>query len=266
MTYLKRSLFSVVRGTHRALARRALPDRLAIYFHDLPESTWSQFSEAVGYFKALGYRFVTIDEFVSARPGDKIVWLSFDDNHAVWWRALPLFEELGVRASFFVNSGPLETVVCPKMLRAYYDRIDHHGERVPLSVSQTVDLVRAGHAIGCHSAWHYPLAELCPTRWRDEIAGSKARLEEVIGTTVKDLAFPYGMRRFFSTQLAGYCRSLGFERIAYGIPGFQHEPTVDPLRIHRTRWLFEHDLSRNVEDLCIDGRLFERLTGRSAIG
>ena len=74
------------------------------------------------------------------------------------------------------------------------------------------------------------------------------------------------MRRFFNERLSNVCRKLGFERIAYGIPGFQHEENIDPMMIHRTRWLFEYDLAHNLDDLCIDGRLFERLTGRSAIG
>jgi len=263
---VKRSIFSVVRGTHRVLARRRLPNRLALYFHDLPECSWPRFREAVTFFRDRGYRFVDIRQFVASVPGDRVAWISFDDNHAVWWRALALFDALDVRASFFVNSGPLGPAACPKALCAYYDRIDHHGERVPLSVEQMVDLAHAGHTVGCHSAWHHPLTGLCATRWQDEIAGSKARLEDIIAAPVEDLAFPYGMRRFFSAPLADYCRSIGIARIAYGIPGFQHEPRVDPLMIHRTRWLLENDLDRNVEDLCIDGRLFERFTGRSAIG
>lgn len=262
----KRAFFSIVRETHRVLARRSLPDHLALYFHDLPEAHWPLFREAMLHFKDRGYRIVGAAEFAAGEPGEKLLWVSFDDNHAVWHRALGLFDELGVRATFFINTGPLGSEVCPDALSAYFDRIDHHGERRPLTRNETLDIVKAGHDLGCHTAWHFPLTSLCVSRWRTEIAESKAMLEDIAAKPIEDLAFPYGMRRFFNERLAEYCHGLGVTRIASGIPGFQHAWRANPSMIHRTRWLFEHDLTRNVDDICIDGRLFERLTGRSAIG
>jgi hypothetical protein len=36
--------------------------------------------------------------------------------------------------------------------------------------------------------------------------------------------------------------------------------------LHRHGWRSERSLYQNVRDLCADGRAFERVTGRSAIG
>ena len=73
------------------------------------------------------------------------------------------------------------------------------------------------------------------------------------------------MRRHFSTSLEAYCLAHGFETIAAAIPGLLYSRSDKPV-IHRTRWHLHNSLAENLVDLSIDGRLFEKLTGKSAIG
>ena len=72
------------------------------------------------------------------------------------------------------------------------------------------------------------------------------------------------MRRHFTPALRAACLEYGFKTIASGIPGHLHGPSAGLL--HRTLWDLERSLDHNLQNLRIDGRLFERLTGRSAVG
>src|SRR4029434_5225423 len=60
-------------------------------------------------------------------------------------------------------------------------------------------------------------------------------------------------------------RRAGFTRIAHATPGMQYvRPT--PGTIHRGPWHSTLSLARNVAELCVDGRLFVRVSGRSPVG
>jgi hypothetical protein len=39
-----------------------------------------------------------------------------------------------------------------------------------------------------------------------------------------------------------------------------------PESLHRSVWFLEQGLAYNLENVCVDGRLFASLTGRSAVG
>jgi peptidoglycan/xylan/chitin deacetylase (PgdA/CDA1 family) len=133
----------------------------------------------------------------------------------------------------------------------------------PLSSDELVALRTRGHTIGSHSHSHFDLASLPPSKALDEIRNGKAMLERIIGGRVDHFAYPYGMRRHFTQALHAMCLECGFKTIASGIPGHLHGPSSGLL--HRTQWDFDHSLEYNLQNLRIDGRLFERVTGRSAV-
>ena len=262
---MKALLFSGIRSVHRAVALGPLPDRLAIYFHDLEAPHWPAFQAAIEWLKAADYKPVDPLAFVNGSHECKRLFISFDDSFASWHRALPLFGALGIKATFYVNTLPFDAAFGTERDR-YFDRLAHKGERQALSAEMLRDIHSDGHTIGCHSHSHFSLASLPRAQWDSEIKRSKDILEDLTGAPIVHFSFPYGMRRFFSSALRDYCRDIGFETIATGIPGMQTADTGDRFAIHRTGWLLDRPIDHNLDDLRIDGRLFERVTGRSAIG
>ncbi|MDX2307192.1 MAG: polysaccharide deacetylase family protein [Hyphomicrobium sp.] len=261
----KRAIASSLRAGHRLLASRPLPSRLAIYFHELEPWQHPAFREALQFLTEAGYRFCDGLELAECRSAARLVYVSFDDNFASWHRSIDLLDALGVRATFYVNTLPFRDICPEEAIAEYFRRIDHRGERKTLTRAELLEIRAAGHRIGCHSHSHFVLSKLSRAQWGGEIQASKVALESILGEEIVDFSFPYGMRRYFSEPLRAYCRSLGFVTVANGAPGLQHRRIIDPMRLERTRWNLDRPLAYNLTDLRIDGRVFEALTGRSAV-
>jgi hypothetical protein len=99
---------------------------------------------------------------------------------------------------------------------------------------------------------------------REEIRVSKEELERILQRPVMHFSYPFGMRRHFNRSPRAYCRSIGFITIANAIPCMQYAPGR-PDALHRSVWFLEQPLEFNLANVCVDGRLFEALTGRSAV-
>jgi peptidoglycan/xylan/chitin deacetylase (PgdA/CDA1 family) len=263
---MKKSAASLIRLVHAKLSLKQLPERLAIYFHELDERQQGAFGEAIDYFMERGYRTCTPAQFVHAEPGRRSLFISFDDNFQTWRRALPALESACAQATFYVNTLPFRDTCSGPEIARYFERIGYRGPASTLTRQELCELRSAGHKIGCHSHSHYRLSALPRARWDDEIRASKADLEDLLGEPLTDFSYPYGMRRHFSHALRSYCAQIGFKTIATAIPGMQHTSNRDQLAIHRTRWRLDAPLEDNIADLRIDGALFEKLTGRSAVG
>jgi peptidoglycan/xylan/chitin deacetylase (PgdA/CDA1 family) len=79
-----------------------------------------------------------------------------------------------------------------------------------LEWSRIRELTRAGFEFGAHTVNHPNLAELDDARAREEILGSKQRIEEAIGQPVRCFAYPYGAmpeaaRRMVAEHFAAGC-------------------------------------------------------------
>jgi peptidoglycan/xylan/chitin deacetylase (PgdA/CDA1 family) len=245
---------SIIRRAHLELLSGPLPSRLAIYLHEVEPEMRPKFREMVEYLRSLQYRFVGPDVFLEAV--DRAVFLSFDDNYRSWYKALPFLADLGVSATFYVNTCAFRDRASLAEIDAYFDRL-HFEELRAISL--------AGHVVGAHGHSHRILAALPAAQAREDIAVSKRLLEELLGQEVAHFSYPYGMRRHFNADLRAFCRSIGFRTVANAIPGMQFaRPSAD--EIQRSIWRLNAPLDANLENLCVDGRWFERLTGRSALG
>jgi peptidoglycan/xylan/chitin deacetylase (PgdA/CDA1 family) len=253
-----------VRKFHQILLKRKLSERLAICFHEVLPADYDRFRELANHFKMAGYVFVDAAGLCADGAG-KRVFLSFDDNYRSWTDLLKILDESEISATFFVSTAPFRDLVSRTLMNCYFDRIKHYGERISLSTAEVRDLAAAGHRIGCHSHLHVDLTRLTLPRLEHEIDRSKSILEDLIGQQVIDFAYPFGMRRNFSERLRNYCLNVGFQTISNAIPGLQYAPHR-PASINRTRWEPEKDLAFNIDNLRVDGRVFEKLTGRSPIG
>lgn len=260
---LKTALQTGIRSLHALACDRGLPDRLGIYLHSLSPELYGAFREMADALREAGYRFVGPADFIDHGPG-KRAFVSFDDNYRAWHRALPLFDELDLRATFYVNTCCFRDRADAAARSAYFDRLRFEGERETLSTGELREMAAAGHTIGAHTHAHHCLTALAHEEACCEIRTSKDVLEDLLGAPVVDFSYPYGMRRHFNEALREYCRSIGLTRIANGIPGMLHAEQR-PEALHRTGWDLGRSLRHNLTTLSIDGRLFERLTGRSAV-
>lgn len=256
----------MIADLHRRGFRKPLPSRLAIYFHELEAHQGLAFRACIRALRERGYVIVGPDAFLDGSSTERRLFVSFDDNYRSWYASRRLLDEAGVRATFYVNTLPFRDTCPSAEIAGFFERIRFGGERIPLSRAELKALAREGHTIGCHSHAHHLLSALPQSAWVDEIKASKADLEDLLGQEVAHFAWPFGMRRCFSRELHAYCRTIGFRSVAAAIPAMQHVGIEDGDLIHRSRWRLADSVARNLADLEVDGRWFERLTGRSAIG
>lgn len=264
LSHSKQATQRLVRGVHARFFDRGFPDRVAILGHALPSQHHRAFREMATFFTQQGYVF-TDPGGLQSRHRPKCVLVSFDDSFRDWFESLDLFDDLSIKVTFYVNTLPLRGIADEETISQFRERIGFTTRRFePLSSDELVALRVRGHTLGSHSHSHFDLASLPPSKARDEIRMGKVTLEQIIGERVDHFAYPYGMRRHFTPALRATCLEHGFKTIASGIPGHLHGPSSGLL--HRTMWDFEQSLEHNLQNLRIDGRLFERVTGRSAVG
>lgn len=253
-------LRTTIGAFHRAFLRRPLPDKLALYLHSLTghASTVEQFMQR---FSDLGYDFVGPDEFLS-RSG-RLIMLTFDDNYQSWYDGLPMFDRLGAKVTFYVNTMSFRDRANDADISRFFSRISAAPEPT-LTVDELRCLFEAGHTIGAHTHTHPNLAAVPLEEAKNEIRTSKSILEDILREPVTHFAYPFGMRRHFSRHLMRYCFESGFKTVATGLPALQHVKPQSGI-IHRSAVLLELPFERNIENFEVDGRIFERITGRNPV-
>lgn len=259
----KHAIQMTIRQLHKAAATRPVPDKLGLYFHELEERQYAAFGDCMRCWTEQGYEFVNASDFVNRQDG-KLLFVSFDDNYKSWHAALPFLQSLNVTATFYMNTLPIRGKADAETIEDYFDRIQHKGERVTLSESEIKEIADAGHTIGAHSHSHFDLGSIPDDQAKSEIITCRDILQDIVQAPVEDFSYPFGMRRNFTDELRDFCMQNGFRTVCNAIPGRLHEAPTARF-INRTPWNFGHTLGYNVENIRIDGRFFENLTGRSAV-
>jgi len=138
-----------------------------------------EFAGQLATLRAMKIRTLSPEEYgagLSAGTLGRSVWLTFDDgqidNYSV---ALPLLAEAGLRATFFI--------IAARSLG---------GDANYVSVSQMKEMISAGMSIGYHTVTHPRLARLDDAALREEIVGSRKRLEDALGIAITSFCYPYG--------------------------------------------------------------------------
>jgi peptidoglycan/xylan/chitin deacetylase (PgdA/CDA1 family) len=157
-----------------------------------------------------GYALRTAGELVAdaeAGPPPRTAVLTFDDG---WLDGLttvaPLLEGLGVRATFYVNPG-----------RWGAQHPDVPGEPGRLmDAEQARELHRRGMELGSHSRDHAVLTALDDRTLADDLAESKAAIEELTGEPCLTLAYPFGI---YDERVSRRARAAGYELCFGWLPG-----------------------------------------------
>jgi len=148
--------------------------------------TPSRFAEQMTWLKRHGLRGVGIGTLVDAvRAGRHrgLVGITFDDGYVnVLEAALPELLRHGFAASMFIISDRL----------GGSNEWDEGPSWPLMSADQVAEVAAAGMEIGSHSATHQRLAGVGADRLEAEVAGSRARLGELLGTRIRGFAYPYG--------------------------------------------------------------------------
>ena len=154
--------------------------------------TPENFDRQMRHLREAGYRTVTLDVMLSALNAggdaqDRTVAVTFDDGFVCAYdAALPVLLRHEIPATTFVPSD---------RIGKSNDWMRSHATapRAILSVSQLRELDRAGITVGSHTRTHPRLTEIGAARVADELRGSKAALEQILGKRVDYFAYPFGL-------------------------------------------------------------------------
>jgi len=118
--------------------------------------------------------------------------VTFDDGHISNYDfALPLMEELGFRAIFFITTSWI-------------------GAENRLSEAQVRELLKMGHQIGSHSCTHAFLNECSDQKLHEELLTSRKRLEDVLGCSIRTISIPYGR---WDRRVLRACMTAGYSKV-----------------------------------------------------
>jgi peptidoglycan/xylan/chitin deacetylase (PgdA/CDA1 family) len=200
---------------------------LMYHIVDTPKSTVEEryccsvhrFEDQMRWLRDSGRRLISMDDLAErlerSLPIDEgSVAVTFDDGFEATVRnACPVLARSGIPATMYLLADRFDSA---------NDWMERRGfpRRKILSRAAAMDLLSAGVAIGSHTRTHPRLPEVDDVRLSDEIAGSKALLEEKIGRPVQHFAYPFGQfdeRARKAALRAGYrtaCSTRsGFNRI-----------------------------------------------------
>jgi len=193
-----------VSGSAEALARRRVPLPPVLVYHKIETGlelgvnvvSPAAFGRQMRWLADRGFGGISLDEALRTYDGEghaggaagesRAVVLTFDDGYdGVARYAAPVLARLGFRATVFVPSAYVgaRSDWDTRLLARRYRHLDRAGLRT---------LAAAGWEIGSHSATHTDLRRASDARLVEEVAGSRAALEEIVGAPVRAFAYPFG--------------------------------------------------------------------------
>jgi peptidoglycan/xylan/chitin deacetylase (PgdA/CDA1 family) len=150
------------------------------------------------------------------------VGATFDDAFRSAAIVFPALERLGVPVEIFVCTGYAgdgAPLTIPELEK------DDRQELATMTWDELRAHVERGVAIGSHGVSHVHLTRLGDDEVRRELTESKSRIEDELGRSCPDFAYPYGEH---DDRVRALVRQAGYER-AYGL----HTDCDDPYALRR---------------------------------
>lgn len=216
-----------------------------VVFHDVPDAEWF---ESMIRTLTESYTVITPEAFFThtyERNGVQVL-VTFDDGYASWIQvALPILERYGVQALFFVNSDLVKCAGDTPMVETYMRESLLVTPKPALTEEGVRMLKERGHTIGGHTRTHPNLATLTPLRVYAEVHDDKNALEEILGVTLTEFAYPFGTEAHITEQVEHVVREVGYHRAyttlsrfvdtkeTFSIPRMCIESTLTPRGLKR---------------------------------
>lgn len=165
------------------------------------------------------YKAISLSELIGKiknkeKIESKSVVVTFDDGYKDnFVSAAPILLKCGIPASFFVTSGYINSQrVFP------WDR--EQDSKLPLmSWDDVRSLSRMGFDIGSHTVNHVNLGKVSAQEAREELYGSKARIENEIGKPVSTFAYPFGRKDCIRKDVVNIVKEIGYDCCCSGYGG-----------------------------------------------
>jgi peptidoglycan/xylan/chitin deacetylase (PgdA/CDA1 family) len=165
---------------------------------------------------AQGYRTLTLAEAMQEKPPRRSVVLTFDDGCRCFRdHALPELQARGMTATLFVVSRELGGT-------NRWDREAGERNEELLGAGDLLRLAAAGIEIGSHGRHHRDLPACSDAELREELAGSRADLEALLGAPVLTFCYPFGhvdARSREAARAAGYQAAVSIHAQPGARPG-----------------------------------------------
>jgi glycosyltransferase involved in cell wall biosynthesis/peptidoglycan/xylan/chitin deacetylase (PgdA/CDA1 family) len=187
-----------------------------------------RFGAQVAHLVTEGFMTITIQEWMEALAGRvslpaRPIVLTFDDgDRRTLARVGPVLAAVGYRGVAFLVSNALGST-------NRWDEALGYPRREILTADDVRALVAAGWEIGSHGRTHRSLPGSPESTLRDEVVGSRADLQAIVGRPVTAFAYPYGnydrgvVRTLQAAEYASACCSEA------GV----NDPTTNPLTLRR---------------------------------
>lgn len=204
---------------HIAAVDRNVPFR-SLFVHP------KRFASQMRWLKRLGYQGLSMRDawpYIKGEKTGKIVVITFDDGFLnVLENAAPVLQECGFTATnYFVANQIGGSNIWDAAIGI--PKVDC------MSVSQMREWANLGQEVGAHTLDHVNLNEVSDDEARRQIAGSKTKLEDMLGLEVPHFCYPYGAHKPVHGAMA---EEAGFLSGVSTMPG-QTRLGVDPFEIPR---------------------------------
>ena len=162
-----------------------------------------------------GFRGVAAE---TALDGDRRgLHVTFDDAFRSVANALPILERLNVPATVFACAAYADEGRPLDVPELAAEALAHPEELATMDWDGLRSLVERGVEIGSHTVSHPHLPRLSEAEIREELADSRARLEDGLGRPCNILAYPYGEhddRVRVAARKAGYAAAFALANTA----------------------------------------------------
>ncbi len=155
----------------------------------------------------------------ASTPPDRAALVTFDDGYrSVLEFALPVLQQLACPAVLFVPTAFVGGT-------NEFDR-DEEPEESMCDWSELSELSRSGVSIQSHGVSHRTFSDLSDRDRRQELAGSKAQIEERLGAPVDLFAYPYGDDADGHDEVraalaeTGYTAAFGYGGEPFSLPAY----------------------------------------------